>query len=327
MAENIAYYLWGEESYLIDQEIKKIIAGVSEQNGDEPEVVVVDADEIGAMELGQTLEFSPLFALSRVVIIKKPGWLGKASRKARKIEEYLQVLKDYFQHNNHGQVLILTYTEYNPSNPIVKYINSQAKVINLKRPGPAELEKWCKSEFSRRNMRVAPASLKQIANSGQDMYYIINLIDKLSLIFKPDMVIGVNDIDGQVDSKQEIKIFKLTDALLNRNLKASLAAFYQLQEQGEHHLLILHMITRQILSLGKIKLYQEMGYSSSKIAELTSQKSFVVNKIIEKTNRFSKEEIRILLEKLLEIDTSFKKESKDPRILMETLLVEICAKK
>ncbi|MDD3365558.1 MAG: DNA polymerase III subunit delta [Syntrophomonas sp.] len=327
MAEHNAYYLWGEESYLIDREIQKIIGEVAKANGDEPEVVLVDADEMSAMELGQTLEFSPLFAMSRVVIIKKPAWLGKSSRKVRKTEESLQVLQDYFGHDNHGQVLILISTEYNASNPVAKFLNQQVRVMNIKAPSPTELEEWCKSEFSRRNMRVVPAALKRIVNSGQDMYYVENLIEKLSLIVRSDVVVGVNEIEEQLDSKQAIKVFKLTDALLNRNLKASLAAFYQLQEQGEHHLLILHMITRQFLSLSKVKLYQEMGYSSGKIAELTSQKDFVVKKIMEKSSRFSGEEIRALFERLLETDTSFKSEAKDPRILMETLLVEICSQK
>jgi DNA polymerase-3 subunit delta len=327
MADNNAYYLWGEESYLIDREIQKIIAGVAQDNGDEPEVVLVDADEMSAMELGQTLEFSPLFALSRVVIIKKPVWLGKSSRKVRKTEESLQVLQDYFGHDNHGQVLILTSIEYNASNPVAKFLNQQVRMMNIKAPSSTELEEWCKAEFSRRNMRVVPGALKRIVNSGQDMYYLKNLIEKLSLIVKPDVVVGVNEVEEQLDSKQTIKVFKLTDALLNRNLKASLAAFYQLQEQGEHHLLILHMITRQFLSLSKVKLYQEMGYSSGKIAELTSQKDFVVKKIMEKSARFSGAEIRALFARLLETDTSFKSEAKDPRILMETLLVEICSQK
>jgi DNA polymerase-3 subunit delta len=327
MAKHNAYYLWGEESYLIDREIQKIIAGVAQENGDEPEVVLVDADEMSAMELGQTLEFSPLFALCRVVIIKKPAWLGKSSRKVRKTEESLQVLQDYLGRDNHGQVLILTSAEYNASNPVAKFLNQQARVLNIKAPSPTELEGWCKDEISRRNMRVNPAALKRVINSGQDMYYLENLIEKLSLIVKPDSVVGVNEIEEQLDSKQAIKVFKLTDALLNRNLKASLAAFYQLQEQGEHHLMILHMITRQLLSLSKVKLYQEMGFSGGKIAELTSQKDFVVKKIMEKSSSFSRDEIRTLFKRLLETDTSFKSEAKDPRILMETLLVEICSKK
>ena len=323
MTENMVYYLWGQESYLIDRKIKDIVTGVREAMGEEPEVVPVDADEMGALELGQTLEFSPMFALSRVVIIKNPGWLGKSGRKMRKTEESLQVLQDYLQHDNHGQVLIVTSFEHNASNPVTKLLGKKAQVMNIKPLNSKDLEEWCKFELERRNVRIAPAALNRIVNSGQDMYYLENLFEKLSLMGTTE-VLSANQVEEHLDSKQDIKVFKLTDALLNRNLKASLAAFYQLQEQGEHHLLLLHMITQQFLTLSKVKFYQELGYSSSKIAEVTAQKDFIVKKMVDKSSHFSTVEIRTIFNKLLATDTSFKSEGKDPRIIMESLLVELC---
>lgn len=317
------YYLWGDESYLIDRKIEAIIDGIRDENGDEPEVVPVDADEMSALELGQTLEFSPLFALSRVVVIKRPVWLGKSVRKLRKIEESLQVLQDYCRHDNHGQVLIMTSAEYSASNPVAKFLAKNAEVVNVKAPGSQELEDWCQNELERRNVRVNPAARNRMANSGQDMYYLVNLMDKLSLIRETD-VIGVKEMEEQLDSKQEIKVFKLTDALLNRNPKASLAAFYQLQEQGMHHLLLLNIITRQYLTMSKVKFYHEDGYPTAQIAQATGQKDFVIKKMLEKASKFPRSEIRKIFIKLLETDISLKSESKDPRILMETLLVDLC---
>ncbi len=323
MTDNNIYYLWGGEVYLIDQKIMEIIAEIRQANGEDPEIVYVDADEINALELGQTLDFSPLFALARVVIIKRPGWLGKTARQLRKIEETLQVLQDYMQNDNHGQVLIITAAEHNASNPVTKLLVKNARVINVKALNPKDLEAWCKNELLRRNVRVAPAALNRMVNSGQDMYYLQNLIDKLALINSPNGI-GVAEMEEQLDSRQEIKVFKLTDALLNRNLKASMAAFCQLQEQGEHHLLLLHMITRQFLTLSKIKFYKEAGYNSAKIAEITGQKDFVIKKMLNLAGNFSRHEIRTIFTRLLAVDTSLKSESKDPQILMETLLVDLC---
>ena len=311
---------------MIDRQIGAIIAELGQQSGAEPEVVVVDADGMSALDLGQILEFSPLFALSRVVIVKRPGWLGKSTRKGRKIEESRQVLEDYFRHDNHGQILIITSSEHNPSNPVTKLLIQQAKVVNPKNLTPRELEQWCRNELARRQVEMVPAAISRMVNSGQDMYYLENLIEKLSLTAHNE-VIGIKEMDEQLDSKQEIKVFKLTDALLSRNIKPALTAYNQLQEQGEHHLLLLHMISRQFLTLSKIKFYKEMGYPSAKIAEVSGQKDFVVRKMMEKAVLFNRLEIRSIFEKLLAADTSFKSESKDPRILMETLLVELCSQK
>jgi DNA polymerase III subunit delta len=325
MRKNQAYYLWGGEDYLIDRKVESIIASITESSGEQPEVVWIDADELRPQELGQALEFSPLFALQRAVIIKKPVWLGKTTRKSRKIDESLQVLEDYWQNDHSGQVLIITSLEHNPANPVTKFLLKHAEVINIKNLSPKELEEWCKLELARRNTRMAPAAVSRLTASGQDMYYLQNLIEKLSLL-NQGKEIGWPDLAQHLDSKQTINVFKLTDSLLNRNVKASLAAFYQLQEQGQHHLLLLHMITRQYVSLAKIKHYQELGYNASKIAELSRQKEYTVRKLMEKSNSFNYREIRFIFERLLATDTSFKSESKDPKILMESLLVQLCNK-
>ena len=71
------YYFWGAEDFLIDQKINDIVTQLRLDSGEEPELVLVDGDETSALELGETLQFSALFAVSRVVVIKNPAWLGK----------------------------------------------------------------------------------------------------------------------------------------------------------------------------------------------------------------------------------------------------------
>lgn len=325
MANNIVYYLWGSEGYLIDKKIGELAADLAAASGEDPEIVPVDADEISAAELGQILEFSPLFSLARLVIIKNPWWLGKSTRKAKKTEERLQVLEDYFQHDNDGQVLIITALENNPTNPVTKFLNKMARVINIKSLTPKDLEKWCQGEMEQRKLQASPAVISRIASSGQDMYYLENMFDKLSLIERQGPL-GMEELDDHLDSHQETSIFKLTDALLNRNLKLSLAVFHQLLEQGQPHLLLLAMITQQYVSLSKVLFYHKSGLSNVQIAEVTGLKDFVIKKMLDKASRFTSGDIRFIFEKLLAADIIFKSESKDPQIVMETLLVELCGK-
>lgn len=324
MEQNRVYYLWGEESYLIDQEIKNLAARVREENGEDPELVLVDGDDLSPMELGETLQFSGLFALSRVVVIKNPSWLGKNTRKAKKAEEIAQVFKDYLARSHAGQSLVICSPEHNSTNPLVKLLDKQAQVTNIKPLSPKDLGDWIKNQFKQRNLQIETAALNLLVNSGQDMYYLENLIEKISLGMNSGTV-GMKDVETELDSRQEIKVFKLTDALLSRNLAASLEAFYQLQEQGEPYLLMLHMISRQLLTMSKIKFYQEAGYSPAQIAGLSNQKDFVIRKMMEKSARFSGTDIRNLFKKLLDIDISFKGDSKNPQILMETLIVDFCS--
>ncbi|HZK86469.1 MAG TPA: DNA polymerase III subunit delta [Syntrophomonas sp.] len=322
---NSVYYFWGDEPYLIDQNISNIIAQIQQENGEEPELLLLDGDETSSLGLGEILQSSSLFALNRVVVIKNPAWLSKSSRKAKKAEEIARILEDYLANIPAGQTLIICASEHQATNPVAKLLSKQVQTVNVKPLSPKLLGDWIKDKCGPRGLSIEPAAVNLLANSGQDMYYLENLLEKVSLLVHNGSI-GSKDLADELDSRQETSIFKLTDALLNRNLAASLEAFQQLQEQGQPYLLMLHMITGQLLTMTKIKFYQEGGCSFNQIAEMSKQKEFVIRKMLEKSARFSAQDIRVLFQKLLDLDLSMKSQSKDQRILMETMIIDFCSK-
>lgn len=321
--KNDTYYIWGDEAYLVNQEINKLVTAQNEENG-ESDILYLDVDEMSANELGESLEFSPLFSLGRVVIIKNPSWLNKSVRRPKKAEEVLAVLDDYFEREHPRQILVFSSREMAASNPIAKRLQKRAEVIAVKKPTPAFLEGWLKNQCQQKNLNIQPVAIKTAANSGQDLYCLEQLVEKLSLM-QFDKPVGVKELEEELDSRQEIKVFKLTDSLLNKNLRGAFQAFNKLQEQGEHHLLMMTIINRQFITLAKVKYYQEQGLPRQQIESLTGQKEYTVKKMVEKNGNFSWDDLRSLFELFLKLDISFKSESRDPRILMETLFIKICS--
>jgi DNA polymerase-3 subunit delta len=319
------YFLWGEEAFLIDQKIKEIHNLMRQEGGEEVELTYLDADELTPQQLMEELEFSPLFALQRAVVIKRPYWLGKSQRKSSRHEEILRVLQDYLQRAE-GQTLIITGTEHNASNPLVKMLDKQAIVQECKAPTPQYLSGWIKEEFATRGRKIDGPALSLMVKSGQDMYYLENLIEKICLGCESKTV-GIQEIEDQLDSRDEIKVFKLTDALLERNLTGSFRSFYQLLDQGEPPTFILYMIVRQFISLGKIKHFQESGADNKEITRLTGMKDFSVKKFLGQARNFTWSEIELLFKKFLDADIKFKSSGQDQKTIMETLIIEICTKK
>lgn len=319
------YFLWGEEAFLIDRKIKEIHNLMQQENGEEVELVYLDADELTPQQLMEELEFSPLFALQRAVVIKRPYWLGKSQRKSSRHEEILRVLQDYMQRAE-GQALIITSAEHNASNPLVKMLDKQAIVHECKTPTPQYLSGWIKEEFAARGRKIDGPALSIMVKSGQDMYYLENLIEKICLGCESKTV-GILEIEDQLDSRDEIKVFKLTDALLERNLAGSFRSFYQLLDQGDHPIFILYMTVRQFISLGKIKHFQESGADNKEISRLTGMKDFSVKKLLGQARNFTWSEIELLFKKFLDADIKFKSSGQDQKTIMEALIIEICTKK
>lgn len=326
MAVSKLYFIWGEEDFLIDQKIKEIHSLMQQESGEEVELIYLDADELNPQQLLEELEFSPLFALQRMVVIKRPFWLSKSQRKTSRNEGILKVLQDYVQRDPGGQTLVITAAEHNASNPLVKLLDKEAAVHECKTATPQYLSGWIKNEFASRGRKIDAPALSMMVKSGQDMYYLGNMIEKICLAYQGG-TISVKEIEEQLDSRDEIKVFKLTDALLERNLTASFRSFYQLLEQGEHPIFMLYMTVRQFLSLGKVKHFQESGADSKEISRLTGMKDFSIKKLLGQARNFTWEEIEALFKQFLDADIKFKSSGQNEKIIMEGLIIEICTKK
>lgn len=325
MKESSLYFLWGKEQFLLDQQVKKIVEQVSERVGEEPEVLHLDTDEISPRELREHLEFSPLFNLYRVAVIKRPYWLGKGKKRGNKSEEFIRVINDYLDSAPQGQTLILTAEVLEKTNALIKRLSKEAQIIECKYPNTKYLSGWIKDQFAARERSCTPEVLNRLINSGQDMYYLYNLIEKLCLQVE-GRIINEQDIEKELSGRDEIKVFKVTDSLLRRDLPGSMQAFHQLLEQGEYPLLFLNMTARQFAGMAKVKAYQEKGYDNKQIAEITSMKDFPVRKFADSGRHFSWEEIKRIFSVCFDCDFKIKSTSQDAIILMEGLIIEICTK-
>jgi DNA polymerase-3 subunit delta len=323
MAESTVYYIWGEEEYLIEAEISRIVQELANSTGEPPERLSIDADELDGAGLARTLEFSPLFSMNRVVIIRRPNWLDKSNRKSKKTDDICRVLKDYLY--SEGQAIIITCLENNTANPIVKLLTQKANVIHCQKPDSKRLASWIKDEFKRCHRKVSPPAVALLARSGFDMFYLQHLIEKLCLL--TDNEITEKEVQQQLTVKQEINVFKLIDTVMNRDLNGAMQAYEQLLVQGEHPIYLLYMIGRQFFLLAQVKCYREQGLQLKQIADTMGQKEFTVRKMMDKCNRFTHEELKEVFALLLDADISFKTSGKNPDIVMELLLAGICSHK
>lgn len=321
--ESQLYLIWGKEAFLIDQEIDRITRQLGER-GEEPELLRLDGDELTARELREQLEFSSLFSLHRVAIIKRPYWLGKGKKRGNKSADYIKAVNDYLDGAGPGQTLIFTTGEIDKTNPLIKRLNKEARIIECNPPDKKLLGKWITEQFKQRGQSCTSGVVKRLQGSGQDMYYLFNLIEKLSLQVE-GRTIEDKDLEQELDTRDEIKVFKLTDALLRRDLKGSMQAFHQLLEQGEHPLLFLNLTVRQLAGMARIKDYREKGFSNKEIANITGMKDFMIRKFTDSGRHFSWEEIRRFFTLCLDIDRKIKNTSQDSVFLLESLIIEICS--
>ncbi|HLE19218.1 MAG TPA: hypothetical protein VI728_13140, partial [Syntrophales bacterium] len=135
------------------------------------------------------------------------------------------------------------------------------------------------------------------------------------------------------------------------NLPQTLIILKDLLEQGIHHLVIMKMLTREV----RLLLYARLLLMSGKLASYTShmdfsrfqasvypdikalagkekeglgalagQHPYVMYKLLKSSEKFSYNVLLGHLEYLAEMDLSLRSTGKDPKLMLERFLMEVC---
>ncbi|MRR17077.1 MAG: DNA polymerase III subunit delta [Deltaproteobacteria bacterium] len=253
--------------------------------------------------------------------------------------------------------LILTAEAVDKRKKIFKAIDKSGIVLHF---GQIKGEAATKDTLRREAQKLLDASGKSLApaawtalgkKTGFQLRPSLNELQKLILFVGGRSVIEGKDVEAVVGKTSEDSIFDLTTALAVKDATAALAALRALLDQGEHHLMILTMISREIRMLlqaailvrsGKVPgLTPGMDYGSFQkniypavtgLASMaTRQQDLLVNKhpfvifnALRNCGRFPYHVLLSYLDDLLDMDRAMKSSATDPQILLERFLIKAC---
>lgn len=318
-----ATILWGPEEYLIDIKISNILDSMNQHDGDLPEVVKLDGDETEAAVLDEYLAEVPLFAHRRVIIIKRPKWLGEGkTRKGKGLKDIEPVLKSFIENPGEDTHLIITYDNAPADNPVVKQIKNEGTVEEIQSLNPREIMTWIEKEIEKRGSRIDKGALNILCGSGQSMYSLVNEIERLVLSY-PGQVITAEQLFDVTADAPDTNIFKLTEALMKKQCDQALAALNVLLGKGEPVPLIIHMLTREFVLLGKVQALRNQGMSPQEISKKLGQKPFRVDKMVMAASR-NEGDLPRIFSLLMDVDRAVKRTGQDERVVLENLMIDVC---
>ena len=314
----MVYLLFGEDEYLRNEYVKKIKKSFGTlQLG----INYVQIDESNKGNIISDIE-TPAFGFEKKLIIAKDtGLFKKKDSLADKIAEYLKDNIDNLQ-----DVELVFIEKEVDKNGLYNVINAKGKV----------------EEFKEQTVPMLIKKVKQIANSygveikenvaqyflecvGTNMSDIINEIRKLIEYAGKGGEIKKEDIDSLSIKKSESIIFDLTDNLGKKNIKNALEVLNNLIYAKEPIQRILVMLYNHFKKLYIIKLAVEENKNVAQSLNLKPNQSFLVGKYSMQAKYFQKDEIRKLLEELINIDALSKSGEVDINIGLESVLCNYCS--
>ena len=271
-------------------------------------------DEVSLLEIVEDAKTLPMFHEKKLIVVKGYDGLGK---------DDLDLLNEYAA--SPASVSVLVLLSQGSRKNRVKPAKS-IKLVDL--DSGSNFDREIKRLAERLGMVLAPGTAGFIKTMlGEDMNLIKNELEKISLYREGKKAIGEKDLRGFMEKQSTENVFSLSTALSNRDLKGSLRILRELEKNREDPLSILYMIAWRFRQIFKVSQYLKEGESDEGIAKAIKTSRGAVFYLKKSVRNFRENDLGRVLGLIEETDYGIKNSSGNNYILLEKLLLGICARR
>ncbi|MGL5590622.1 MAG: DNA polymerase III subunit delta [Metamycoplasmataceae bacterium] len=305
------YFIYGEELFLIEKEIKKILKA---NEGAKP--MFFDAESSIYDVLNEINTFS-IFEDKKIIILKNFNLLTKSN------SAYDQELINSIINKNENCILIFAFSDIKPKSPstLFKYLLDNAKVIEVKKYSNAKLggiiQKIVQSKGGTiLNINAILLSVKL----PNDLNLIISEIDKLLLENKE---ITKDMIKNSIAKYHSNNIFEFINSFQESDASGLFRAYKEKIDNGESIVNLISQLSNALILCSNIYSYKASNMRIEEIADKLKIHIFRVKKANELLNTMGIEKIKKIIQMLSDLDSNIKTGKIDEVIGFEKLLLEI----
>ncbi|MBD3282332.1 MAG: DNA polymerase III subunit delta [Candidatus Portnoybacteria bacterium] len=293
-------FLYGQDIYRSRKRLKEIIEEYKTKNPDWFNIIRIDAKEKETdivEKIKNSTSTVSMFEQNKLIIIENPFSLNKEEQK--RIIEILKQTKE-------NTTTMLWTEETDKKTSLFKHLIKNSKTTEYSPLEGAKLKTWIQDYIKKEKIKIEPKALTKIIEfTGNDLWRITNELEKLST-YKNNKEIKEEDIDKLIKPKIDIDIFKLIDAMAQKNKAKAIFMTRQYLEKGENEQYLLSMLAYQFRNILKVKEYKPQGFNYQAGAKKLKMHPFVFKKTTQTARNFSPEELKKIYSFLLAIDLDLK---------------------
>lgn len=295
--------LTGENSFELDRELQRIIAGFDGA----PERI--DGSELEIGQLPDLLMGATLFASQRLVIIKQ---LSENKTVWPVFADWLERVSDDIQ-------LVLVESKPDKRSRTYKELAKKAEVKTFALWGERDIglaEKWVREEAERLKVALTPVLSRQLVQrAGMDQWRLAQALEKLSLRGEATS----ETINELVEASPSENVFALLETALKGQKEKVHGMIQTLQLTDDAHR-VMGLLSSQALQLA---LLASTDKSSAEVAKENGIHPFVLSKLASYARGRGKSGVRMVIEHLAAADMDMKSSTADPWLLVERALLKI----
>lgn len=304
------YLLYGSEQYLKKLYKDKLKNALISDNNTmnysyfEGKKILIE----NIVELAQTL---PFLSERRLIVIENSGFFKSQNN-----------LADYMKNFPNTTYTIFIENEIDKRNRLYKYVKSVGTISEMNGLDENNLKLWIVSLLKSSNKKITNNTLTYFLNQvGTNMLNIQNEIEKLICYCIDEEVITTDAIDTVCITQITNEIFKMIDAIANKQKQLALKLYYNLIALKERPLSILFLITKHFNQLLQIKSLFKNHKTNMEIASQVQIPSFAVSKYISQAKNFNNIQLINNLKYCTNIEEKIKTGELNEQIGLEILII------
>lgn len=347
--ENIkkVYLLYGQESYLLDKAKEllkeKVVTSFPELN-----YHALDGEALTVEQLQNACETFPFGSEKKLVVVRQPAFLKKASKKGEEGQEgdegteqeasaqkdsgelkgYLELLKELPES---CCLLLLYYGDLGKSKKVNDAITKEGAVFEFKKAEKEDLTKWIKNSFSKHDKKIGFKEMDYFIvlsgyldkNSEKNLYDLENEIHKIAAFAGEVEDITIEHIHSVMPKSLENDIFKLINSSADKKIAESLSVLHDLLMQGEEIFAVLAMITKQIRTMTSVLELNQKGLDPKAAAARLKVHEFYAKNCLNYGRKIGMKGLIKGLNNCVNAEMNVKSGKMDKRLAIEMLIINM----
>lgn len=302
------YLFYGEETFLLESCTKKIrklfgqtIEGIN----------YISIDETNYQQLITNIE-TPAFGYNKkLIMVKNTGLFKKEGKKKDTyLEEYKNRLCKYIESNIEviNKYVLLVFVEQDiEKSDLYKIIEEYGIICNFEKQKPMQIAKRIKAICNAYKVSIDDKTLMYLIEAcGTNMQSLINEIRKLIEYSGENGTITIQDINNISIKQIDSVIFDLTDSLGKRDVNTAIEVLNNLEYKKEPLPKILITLYNHFKKLYIIRIAEEYNKDIAESLNLKPNQMFLINKYKSQASLFNTQELRNIMQQLIDLDSNYK---------------------
>ncbi len=301
------YLLVGEESYFIDETIKRLKEAMGSE--EELEMTAFDLEEVPVDAVMDEADTIPFFSERKLIIAKNASFLKATEKGKEKIDHDVKRLETWLSNPSDFSVtvFIAPYEKLDERKKVTKMLKEHVLLVQAETPKEQDLAVWIQGVVKAQGNSITQEAIELLVTMvGANMLQLQMEIDKLTLYLGEGGEITASLVEDLVAKTLEQDAFKMLNAYLANDSVSALSIYHDLLRQKQEPIMLVGLLASNVRTMSNVFYLLKKGYHPQQIAKNLKIHPYRVKLMTEQRHRPSEESLLRALYQLAEVDLQLK---------------------